>query len=295
MQDEKIYVKLQENVINYKHGNTKLSEDIVKSFEKFLYKYQNFFFYNIFDIKDSSLRKFVSLYFPLKSTNFDIQYIHKPAYESFLKNSANKVRSYYRSIYDTEEDIFCELVRALLNMAKRYSDYEKPSFHTYVQRCFHYELFNEHRSLTNDALCSLRKVSVEGIEDNYSITTKECKKVFINKLSVNKEHIVVDELDKKIKLKNSNIPTIINDDFSVFDDSTLNLNWINGVTCNELFKTLSSFEREIVLEHSLNKKTDTEISKKYGLCRSTINRKRLIAVQKIKKYLEEKGLNIDDL
>ena len=67
MQDEKIYVKLQENVINYKHGNTKLSEDIVKSFEKFLYKYQNFFFYNIFDIKDSSLRKFVSLYFPLIS------------------------------------------------------------------------------------------------------------------------------------------------------------------------------------------------------------------------------------
>ena len=47
MQDEKIYVKLQESVINYKHGNAKLSEDIVKSFEKFLYKYQNFFFYNI--------------------------------------------------------------------------------------------------------------------------------------------------------------------------------------------------------------------------------------------------------
>lgn len=58
-------------------------------------------------------------------------------------------------------------------------------------------------------------------------------------------------------------------------------NWINGVTCSELFKSLTPFERNLLVMSYIEKKTDTEIAQMYGLCRATIFRKKQAAIEKI--------------
>ena len=71
---------------------------------------------------------------------------------------------------------------------------------------------------------------------------------------------------------------------------SLNFNWTNGITCSELFKDLTSYEREIIILSFIKNKTDIEIGNIYGCHRATINEHKKKAVNKIKKIAIE--LNI---
>lgn len=71
---------------------------------------------------------------------------------------------------------------------------------------------------------------------------------------------------------------IIADSSSPYD----NINWVNGITCNKIFKTLTPFEREILIMSYLDKKKNSEIADICGVCRATINRKKQATIETLK-------------
>lgn len=273
------YIKIHENVLNYKHGHKELSVEIIKAFDLYLYKYVNLLKYGVFNIKDQSLKRFVSLYTPY-STN-------RKGFRNISIDTSNHNINIQFRLYQTvhnlnnalncysEEELRNSLIIALLNMAMQYKDYGRPSFHTYVKNCFHFEVFKIIKDLIDYPLgnknCTYGEISND--EDNWT--------EYLQETNANEELILINaDNERLIKNNKYGIPTKV----SIFENDSLNDNWINGITCNEMFKQLIPFERKLIIEHYIHKKTDSEIADNYGLCRATINRKRLIAVNKLMAF-----------
>lgn len=268
MQDVSIYINLHETVLDYKHGNKEAGKKIAESYRGFIWKYVNLICHGVFDINDSRLRRFVSLYSSnVKDFN---QYRHKKSVKENLTETSIRLTKLFSQY--TEDEIRNELICSLLTMAKKYSDYERPSFHTYVERCFHFEIYRTLSKLIKDPIT--RQDYEEFIDEGY--LEENCS---------DEINSVLQEVDKELSIKYSS-SAVIFDNYSVYDDETLNDNWFNGITCSEVFNCITPFERKILVEHSVNKKTDSEIGDKYGLCRATINRRRLKAINKLKTALK---------
>lgn len=273
------YIKIHEDVLNYKHGHKELATNIINAFNLYLYKYVNLLKKGVFNIADHSLRKFVSLYTPYASNNKTFRKINTDSYnhvvtmnlrfQQTVSNLQMTLESY------SEEEIMNCLIVALLKMAMQYKDYSKPSFHTYVKNCFHYEALNAIKDLMATPL---------GVKltyyDNIANDEKTWEEYSQDTCNNEEEVIMQADCDNKVKNSKYGIPT----DANIFDDACLNDNWINGITCEGPFKELIPFERKLIIEHYIKKKTDTEIANDFGLCRATINRKRLIAISKLNAF-----------
>ena len=92
-------------------------------------------------------------------------------------------------------------------------------------------------------------------------------------------------------IKNADTLTLREDEkLSAYDLDSLNFNWTNGVTCSNLFKDLTPYEREIVILYYIKNKTDDEISSIYNMHRVTISNHRRKAVNKIKQKALESNI-----
>lgn len=263
------YLKVHEYAKNYTKDDRSNASDIIKSFNYFLNNYTIFLVYGHYQISNYSIRKFLSLYSSKNVRSKINQYNYFPSVLNSLHTTTEKI-NYLLSDY-TYDDIYNECTCALLDMAERYND-TKPSFHTYVKRCYHYRL-----KVNIDKLTASSKYIVD-------FNTFES----LNKLN---DNVCYDEYfeaiylaDKQASISNTSL-SCKNDDYSIYDDNSINSNWINGITCGEQFKSLNNFERNILVENYLNKKTDKEIGLSYGLARETINRKKRNAVNKLKNIL----------
>lgn len=259
------YQTLHNYVLGYQHGNFNMSNNIIEAFRNFLLSYLKLIMYGTYNLKDYSLRKFIGLYIKNELINGNDKY----NFREQLDETSKKIQFMFSKY--TENEIKNELIATLLLMAKKYKDYDRPSFHNYVDKCFHYEAYRSLNLLIKDPIsrCS---------NDEY-----------IDAIGINNEHNELFEnsvicTDYQLSLKNT-LPNNISKSISPFDMESLDINWISGVTCNEIFNCLTPFERTIIKEHYICKKTDEEIAKEYGLCRATINRKRLKARKKLELQL----------
>lgn len=238
-----------------------MSDNIIEAFRNFLLSYLKLIMYGTYNLKDYSLRKFIGLYTKNKLINVNSKY----NFRDQLDETSRKIQLMF-SKYN-ENEIKNELIATLLLMAKKYKDYDRPSFHNYVDKCFHYEAYRSLNPLIKDPI------------SRYS------NDEYIDAIGSNNEHNELFEnsvicTDYQLSLKNVS-SNFVSKNVSPFDIESLDINWINGVTCNEIFNCLTSFERTIIINHYICKKTDEEIAKEYGLCRATINRKRLKARKKL--------------
>ena len=274
------YIELHELVLNYKHGDTKAAAAIESRYKGYLLSYVKLLLNGYCGINDDApirnfyrFKKFIVLFIPNINKYANSHNCRFLAKETILGKIAfiNTLFQQYSSV-----ELYNELLVALLNMAKKYSDYEKPSFHTYVSRCFHFEAYRQLSKFTKDPVASLYR-------EEY-IDEQLVEPLYIE----DKTDFIDNELDKALMLKYS--PTLtIKDEASVYnDDSLKSENLINGITCNHPFDILTTFERRLLVDHNINNKTDQEISESYNVCRATINRRRLKAIEKIKKYYIDK-------
>jgi RNA polymerase sigma factor (sigma-70 family) len=99
---------------------------------------------------------------------------------------------------------------------------------------------------------------------------------------------MIDVASRKNDIEKANTLTLKEqEELSSYDLDSLNFNWTNGVTCSDLFKELTPYEREIIVLSFIKNKTDIEIGAIYGCHRATINEHKKRAVNKIKaKALE---------
>lgn len=169
---ESDYKELQRNLILYKKGNAEAVTYICQAFHQFLTKYTKFITYGIlphtpfidkngnerFKV-DSSVSSFVSLF------------IDKKATEGMTRSKAfsatcTKIQTLF-SKYEYD-DIYNELVLALLNMANKYKitqpgekfHKENGTFHMYVSKCFHWEAYKFLKKLIHDPLAHYEVVQL---------------------------------------------------------------------------------------------------------------------------------------
>lgn len=262
------YLKVHQHALNYKEGNKESGEELLKSFNLFIYKYANFLAYGVYDINNYSLRSFISLYIDNKPFRKQLNaYKYKPYIQQQFGSYAVSTSMLFRKY--SFNDLYNECVCVLLNMAKRYKD-TRPSFHNYVFRCFHYELERSLKPLIKDVLTK--------IQLPYELHSNS------RVLEYNHIDEAIEEINKKVCIKNSTSLTQ-NDDYSIKELESLNFNWINGITCSDDFLELTQFEREILISNYILKKTDAQIASELGLCRATVNRKKAHAKNKLLKIM----------
>lgn len=260
------YQKLHRYVLSYQAGDVEAADKIIESFRGFIWKFTNLISNTTFKVNDYSTRRFISLYVVQTYTRkYNSHYEYKPTVREQLEDTARRITSLFEQ-YSVDE-IRNELVCILLTMAKKYKDTERPSFHNYVDKCFHFEAFRGLSHLISDPVTRL---SYDELLDNVTMDLS-AEQDFENSL---------EEVCHEMAVKNADIP-VLKVEVSPFDTDSLNTNWVNGITCSELFKQLTPFERKIIVLHYIDGLTDTEIADQVGVCRATINRRRLRAKEKL--------------
>lgn len=269
------YEILHQHVLNYQAGMESAAEQIIKSFHEYIYKYIVFLKYGQYKLEDPCIRRFISLY----TSSADVrkresQYKHR----SFVRNGIRETADYIQQLFCRmeEEDLYQITVLALLQMAKKYKDYDRPSFHNYVDKCFHFELYRAFSPYVNDPVDRRYSSNLELNDDLYIQTAK------VDSRSDQEFDRVLNSVEHEQLLLHSDDFILNEAGITPYDDESLNLNWVNGITCTGVFKNLTPFERKIIYLSFHAKMQDNEIAQLYGMCRATINRKKQIALAKLR-------------
>ena len=299
---ESDYKELQRNLILYKEGNQEAITYIVRTFHPFIAKYARFIVNGdlphtryvdrngVERYKTSpTISSFVSLFIDKSDKSLERK--------QRFSNTCLKIKTLF-SKYEYG-DIYNELVLALLNMANKYKitkegdEYHKENgtFHMYVSKCFHWEAYRYLTKLINDPLSHFE---VMRLCDQFSDIDLEddVPEVCIEDESANLAlEKMLNTASRQSDIEHSKSLTLKEEkEISAYDLESLNFNWTNGITCGELFKDLTSYEREIIILSFIKNKTDIEIGSIYGYHRGTINEHKKRAVNKIKQKALE--LNI---
>ena len=304
---EQDYANLQRNLVLFKSGNREATEYIISSFHRFLHAYTHFIVlhkiphYKVIG-KDGktyyktnpSILSFISLF--SKQMKNNKTYKEKADNKKDVKNACD----YIYSLFSKFEygDIYNELTLALLNMANKYkiiTDKNDPrykpngTFHVYVQKCFHFEAFHFLKNLCNDPLLNANLLAISPDDENdYDEEGFQNTVVAIDEKSLAKYNLLIDCVDRQIAIQNTNLLTVKEeyDESSIFDDDSLNFNWINGVVCDDVFKSLTSYERELLILSYVRNQTEDTLANLYGCSRATIGSHKRRAIKKIKDNIE---------
>lgn len=302
---ESDYQELQRNLILYKEGNQEAITYIVRIFHPFITKYARFIVngdlpYSRYTDKNGIQRYKVSA----TISNFVSLFIDKGESKTVDKKKLFSTTCFkIKTLFFKYEygDIYNELVLALLNMVNKYKitkegdKYHKANgtFHMYVSKCFHWEAYRYLAKLINDPLSRFEVIRLCDQFDDMDIEN-DTPEVFIeDEVASFVIQEMLDTASRQSDIEHANTLTLKEEEpISAYDIDSLNFNWTNGVTCSELFKTLTPYEREIIILSFIKNKTDIEIGIIYGCHRATINEHKKRAVNKIKaKALELNIIN----
>ena len=294
---EQDYANLQYNLVLFKEGNREATEYIIKSFHRILHSYTHFIvlhklpYYRVpgknINKISPSIRSFIKLFSGSKTKErFDVKDTCEYIYTLFKKYE-------YGDIYNT-------LVLALLNMANKYkiiTDPDDPkykpngSFHLYVKKCFHFEAFHFLKNLSNDPLLSANLMQLTDEDENdYDTDNNNVSHsvVPIDEKTLFEYNTVIDTIDRQLAIKNSNVLTVKEDYIDIYSDDALNFNWINGATCGPIFKSLSPYERELLVLSYTKHQTEDTLAALFGYSRATIGSHKRQAIQKIVDTMNNK-------
>ena len=300
---EQDYANLQHNLVLFKEGNREATEYIIAAFHRTLHSYAHFIvLHQVPVIKiatngkpryilNSSILSFVKLFASnpkFKNKNKDGSISYKETYE-YIYNLFSKFE--YGDIYN-------ELVLALLNMANKYKIITDPndpkyhpngSFHVYVKKCFHFEAFTFLKRLVNDPIMNLNlsSLSISNIDTYNEVMQKS--ELVIDQKKLNDYNMMIDYVDREIRLRDSNKLVLKEDDVDIYDEDSLNFNWINGIVCQPVFETLTPYERELLILSYLKNQTDDMLAMLFGYSRQAIGVHRRNAVKKLKENIENQG------
>ena len=282
------YNEIHELVLEYKNGNKEVSKRIIDNFSCFLNKYVALIKYGKYNLDHYSTRSFMKLFITKPE---DRALISAYKYKHSAKLVADKTVSKIQDIFSNMEDIDLknELYIILLTMCNTYKD-TKPSFHYSVDRNFHYYAYRHFEKASKDPLArgylTNSKSTVtnsDGSTNNDDLFTVEnCVADPNVELEMD---MLLNEVEVHYNLSMSNATYVNQKNISIYDNEFFNTNWINGITCSNVFKALTPFERNILVMWYIENKTDSEIAEEYGVCRCTINKRRAKAKDKLREEI----------
>lgn len=251
----KDYQKVHNLVYEYQAGSSIAIEKLVKSFEKFFLNYVYFIKFGRYN--NSSVRRFKGLF---------------PKNLQLIKLFGEL----------TEEDIKHDLIIIFSNMCKRYKD-DKPSFHTYIARNFHFYAYRYWEKLLRDPTGNETTLSVDApmSSDDESLTLINILK---DDRSLIERNEILNNIDMWYKLKE--VSGHKNIKKNLYSNTFFDNDWINGVTCTKEFKILTPLERQIIKMRYADNLTDQQIGENLNICRGSINKRKNMAKSKIIEYLK---------
>ena len=313
--EEEDYKKLNENLLLYKQGNAEAAQYIISVFHRFIKNYVDFITYGNYYNKqeeeeitkqprrqyDKSLTRFIGLFISKESRETAKNSLERNALFATACVKIQKIFSKFEYW-----DIYNELTCTLLNMANKYKiakegdKYYKKNgtFHMYVSRCFHFDAYNALAKISGDPLAHLE---VHSLDKNYKNPSfNDYTGNFYDILKDTSTDRAIDHMiakaNRQMHLNNCEDSLVMKEEgIDPYDMDSLNFNWTNGNACSELFKCLSSYERELLVMSFAQNKTDAEIANIYGCHRITIIKYKKNAVEKIKAYLKENPRLKEDL
>jgi hypothetical protein len=291
---EQDYANLQRNLVLFKEGDREATEYIIAAFHRILHAYTHFIVLHHLPYRKvynrngrrlqihPSVRSFIAMFAPSQA---------KSDKES-IRISCERIYSLFKS-YEYG-DIYNELVLALLNMANKYKIITDPNdprykpngtFHVYVKKCFHFEAYHFLKQLIKDPIMNINIVSF--MQDENEAGDICSFESVIDENTLLQYNTVIDCIDRQIALQSTNLLTIKEDEIDVFDDNSLNFNWINGVVCGPLFKSLTPYERELLLLAYTKNQTEDTLANLFNCSRSTIGSHKRKAIEKIKESMKD--------
>lgn len=286
------YVRIHDLVYKYKDGDKDAGEELINSFSRFIGKYISLLHFGNIDLNHGSTRRFIKLFVADPAKRNAITPKEHNA-NAVLIADATVRYLVMRFSRISIEDIRNELICALLLMAKKYKD-TKPSFQSHVEKNFHFYAYRSFEKLTSDPCCYTIKnkvsrfcvSSIIDIETDY--IEDEVDTRVIRDMETLEDQIAIQQiLEQKSPIKVEDI-----EDISIFEDTFINSSWADGITCSQVFKNLSIFERKILMMWHMEKKTDSQIAEHFGVCRGTINSKRAKAKEKLEDEFKRLNLSI---
>lgn len=262
------FEEVESLVLKYKEGDFEAAERLVSAYHGYIQKLANVLVKGKpFNIHDRTQRSFIRLFMKESKTSKYIDgYMKSPVVAEHIINTVNGVRNSL-NIYD-EWEIKNEFILLFLDMAKKHD--KSGLFGGYINDYF-----------------TLRAAT---------IIVRMLKKEQQNELS--KVVLFSDSgaVDDIYDLESENYTKVLNLGDTEFDE-----NWINGYTCGDIFKPLTTYERRLLKWHyewkiynggkidlptdikkerkERFKVTDEEIAGMLGCSRKTVVLKRKEAVE----------------
>jgi hypothetical protein len=290
-EEEKIsYKELHKHVVNYSQTkNQESAAFILNAFDKLIWIYVHIITNNNFKIYNEKHRNFVSLFCPRWVYLQKNKYHKSENVRKSLIDGAQHINYIFRK-YDIDEiKTECQIV--MLNMALKYNVYDKPTFHTLVSRVYDKRLFSHLKKLVKDPFVRKSNLSINEELISEKDQNNNYENMFLKKMeqcewhsenSWHKDYDIAEKnIDHFIKVKNAEKPILEK------ENQELSYDWINGSVCHEVFKELTSTERQILKLYYYNNLTDREIAKILNFCGSYTNKKRNKILKKIKVRFEE--------
>ena len=97
---------------------------------------------------------------------------------------------------------------------------------------------------------------------------------------------VIDIIDRQLTLQNSNLLTVKEEEIDIYSDDALNFNWINGAVCGPIFRSLTPYERELLVLSYARHQNEDILANLYGYSRSTIGSHKRKAIAKLKEAIQ---------
>ena len=269
------YVMVHELVLKAQEGDEDAKIKLFEIFQEFINRYVDLLKEGKYNLYNYSVKRFLSFFIPDKKVKNAIdQHYHKPMVRSEIDKAAMLIKGIF-SFYE-ESDIRNDLFIVFWTLCKRYKD-TRPSFHNYLKMCFHYEVLSYYRPMIKNSAVNNAQNHIP-LEDSSS---EEYNGIEME-MSLNDANKYM-SIKKTKQLK-------VTDRSSVYEDEHLNTNWVTGITCSGEFSVLTNYERNLLLESYVKKRTDQEIADRYGLSRATINRRKQAAKEKLLKELQKSNM-----
>lgn len=285
----KDYQRVHDLVYEYKNGSMDAADKLLDSFAKFLSNYAVLIKYGKYNLNYYSVRNFIKLFIedPKDRKLLNSHFYNQYAGKNVVFSTINTIMNIFHE--SSSEDIKQDLKIIFFNMCQKYKDV-RPSFHTYIDKNFHYYAYRYWEKTIRDPIGRGSSVSISTpiksskfLEDTnltFADILEDVQSKVENDYTLNKITVYYD-------IKTSSIPVAYGEEnHDTYNNTFLNTNWINGITCSTAFKILTPLERKIIKLWYIDNLTDKEIGDKFGICRGSINKRRNIAKTKIGEYLK---------
>jgi DNA-directed RNA polymerase specialized sigma24 family protein len=278
------YQKVHDLVYKYQAGDFDAGEELIDSFAMFFTKYVSLIKFGKYDLNHYSTRSFIKLFVEDPADRKKVNPYINRANNVVVKKTVELIVKLFEA--SDHEDIQQDLKSIFLTMCKKYKD-TRPSFHDYVSKNFHFYAYRHFEKMTKDPVACGYTYSHKSFYEKHTQVINDIvdlSDVIPDSNAEIESQQTFNDLNLHYSKQNSEIPVIEADAASsVYENEFIDINWINGVTCDDIFKNLTPFERKIIFMWYVDKKTDTEIGNEFNVCRGTINKRRGIAKSKIEK------------